>query len=47
MQEKRCADPKEPPEPEPEPEPGPDDEHGAALAETLREIEEEQPKEGA
>jgi len=40
------ADPKEPPEPEPEPGPE-DDEHGAALADTLREIEEEQPKEGA
>lgn len=35
-------DPKEPPEPEPEG----DDRHGAALAKTLREIEEEQPKEG-
>ena len=40
------ADPKDPREPEPEPGPE-DDEHGGALAETLREIEEEQPKEGA
>ena len=40
------ADPKEPPEPESEPGPE-DDNYGAALAKTLREIEEEQPKEGA
>ena len=34
-------DPKEAPEPGPAPE---DDEHGAALAKTLREIEREQPE---
>ena len=35
-------DPKEPPESEPEPE---EDEHGAALARTFREIEKDQEKE--